>query len=204
MRLPAVLLALLVPACAHQRALPVRYDLDSPSAHPVSGAQLHANIALAPIQAPSWLRTRAVLYRLDYETPALTRAYAEREWTAPPTEMLTLRLRERIAAANTGFTLERLPEKTAGYRLSVTLENFSQTFRSPQKSECVMTLSATVLRDGDEVVAQQIFRSEGEAPSANAAGAVEGLAHAADANFEQILAWLSASLPQQPAVARTR
>jgi cholesterol transport system auxiliary component len=109
--------------------------------------------------------------------------------------MLTVRLRERISAVNDGLTLDHLPEDADGYRLEVTLDNFSQVFPSPDESRCVVTLNATLVEHGNRVLAQKTFEIERPAPSANAAGAVEGLIQASDSNFDQIIAWLRSTLP---------
>lgn len=202
-RLTALVLALLLCACASQRALPVRYDLDGIEAQLPSERRFRATLAIPRIQAPSWLRSTALVYRLAYAPPAYLRSYALSEWITPPGDLLTLRLRERIAQANDGFTLARLPDRADGYRLDVALDNFAQVFRSPDRSRCVVTLTATVLQAGDRVVAQRTFRSDRPAPSANAAGAVEGLATATDADFEQILTWLRETLPIRQASAMT-
>ncbi len=192
------LLALLASSCATHGSLPVRYDLDASPVRRVSGPRLNATIALSPIQAPSWLRTTALIYRIDYEAPAHPLAYTQSQWTAPPSEMLTLRLRNRISAVNDGFTLDHLREYADGYRLEVTLDNFSQIFPSPDESRCLVTLSATIVQPGDRVLAQKTFEVERHAPSANAAGAVEGLIDASNSNFDQILTWLRSTLPTPP------
>jgi cholesterol transport system auxiliary component len=204
MRVAAVVLAGLLCGCATQRTLPVRYDLDGVEARLPKEPRFDVTIAIPPIQAPSWLRSTALIYRLDYAPPAYPRSYALSVWTAPPSDLLTLRLRERIAQANDGFTLARLPDNADGYRLEVSLENFAQVFPSPDRGRCIVNLTATVLRDGDQVVAQQTFHSEKPAPSANAAGAVEGLVAAADSDFDEIVVWLREALPTQQASAVTR
>jgi len=198
------LLALLASGCASQRALPVRYDLDGSQVAARTEPRLNATIAIPPIQAPSWLRTTALVYRLEYEAPAYPRAYTRSQWTAPPGELLTLRLRERISSANDGFTLAQLPEGSGGYRLEVSLENFAQIFPSPGRSDCVVTLTATIVQRGDRVLAQKTFRAERPAPTADAAGGVEGLVDASDWDFKQILTWVREALPMQQAAAVRR
>ncbi len=203
MRSLLALITLLAAACVTHRALPLRYDLDAAPAHIVSGPHFRATIAVAPIQAPSWLSTTALLYRLDYQTPAHASAYTRSEWTAPPSELLTLRLQERIAAANDGFTLERLPHGTAGYELHVTLVDFTQIFRAPHQSQCLVTLSATLIGRGDQVLAQKTFRAVADAPTADAPGAVAGFVDAADSNLAQIVGWLRTLLAMtSPATLR--
>jgi cholesterol transport system auxiliary component len=202
MRLMVALLAPLAAGCAAERALPVRYDLDGTHLRVPSEPRFNATIAVPPIQAPRWLRTTALVYRLDYEAPDSPRAYALSQWTAPPSELLTLRLREQISAVNDGFTLARLPEDSDGYRLEVSLESFAQVFPSPGRSLCVVTLTATVVQRDDRVLAEKTFRAERPAPRANAAGAVEGLVDASDLDFRQILTWLRETLPTQQAASR--
>lgn len=197
--LAVALVTLLAAACATHRALPIRYDLDALPPHPDPDARLNATIAVPPIQAPSWLATTALLYRLDYETPAHPSAYTRSEWIAPPSELLTLRLRERISAANDGFTLDHLPNETDGYQLHVTLEDFTQLFQSPHQSRSLVTLNATLIHRGEQVVGQRTFRASAVAPTADAAGAVEGLANATDSDLEQIVRWLGTALAAKPA-----
>ncbi len=203
-RLTAILLGALLSGCVSQRALPVRYDLDGIQAVPRPTPGFDATIAIPPIQAPSWLRSTALIYRLDYAPPAYPRAYALSAWAAPPGELLTARLREWIAAANEGFTLAHPPENANGYRLEVSLETFTQVFASADRSHCIVTLRVTVLTARDRIIAQRTFRSEQAAPSENAAGAIEGLAAASDSDFEQILAWLRETLPTQQTSTMTK
>jgi uncharacterized lipoprotein YmbA len=169
-------LALLASGCAAERAMPVRYDLDTPHVRLQHAPRFDATIAIPTIQAPSWLRTTALIYRLDYEPPVHPRAYAQSQWAAPPNELLSLRLRERISADNGGFTIKRLSEDNDGYRLQVTLEDFTQTFASPERSQCVVTLSV-LLQRGKRMLAQHTFH----------------------ADFEQIVAWLRTTLAAQRA-----
>ena len=192
------LLALFASACVAERPLPVRYDLDAAQGRPQSNPRFDATIAIPAIHAPSWLRTTALIYRLDYQPPAYPRAYAQSQWTAPPNELLSLRLRERISAHNDGFTIERLPEDADGYRLQVTVEEFTQIFASPERSRCLVTLSV-LLQHSEHMLAQKTFSAERLAPTADAAGAVVGLMRASDADFEQILTWLDSTLPAQSA-----
>lgn len=194
MRRLACLFLLLLCACATHRALPVRYDLDAIPDPTGSQPPLNATIAIPPIAAPSWLRTTALLYRLRYEAPAYPRAYAQSAWIAPPGELLTQRLRESIAAANRGVTLEQPDDLSKGYRLEISLESFMQVFTSRDHSRCVVAFRATLLTGRDHVLAQKTFHTERVAPRPDAAGGVEGLVAASDADFGQILTWLGERL----------
>jgi cholesterol transport system auxiliary component len=201
MRHLTCLCLLLLCACATNRALPVRYDLDAIADPMGSPPPLNATIAIPPIAAPSWLRTTALLYRLRYEAPAYPRAYAQSEWIAPPADLLTQRLRKSIAAANRGVTLGQLDDLSKGYRLEVSLQSFVQVFTSPDHSRCVAAFRATLLTGRDHVLAQRTFRAERVAPRPDAAGGVEGLVAASDADFGQILTWLGERLATRAPVA---
>jgi cholesterol transport system auxiliary component len=199
MRPFVALIALCAAACVTHREPPIRYDLGASAAYVDPDPRLNATIAIAPIQAPSWLSTTALLYRLDYDTPAHSSAYARSEWTAPPSELLTQRLQERLSAANDGFTLDRLPRQTDGYQLRVTLEDFIQVLQSPHESRCLVTLDAMLIHRGDQVLGQRTFRTSALAPTADARGAVAGFINATDSNLAQIVAWVGMTLAMQPA-----
>lgn len=190
----AIALAMLSAACATHRDTPAVYDFDSVQSLPDAPPRLAATIAIPQVSAPSWLRTPALIYRLDYDAPARPRAYARSAWAAPPAELLTLRLRELVTAANSAFTVARRGSRSEGFRLDVTLERFEQTFASPSESRCIVQLTATLIAPDDRTIAQRSFRAQRAAPSADAAGAVRGLVEASDDALEQILNWLGDTL----------
>jgi cholesterol transport system auxiliary component len=194
MRLAAVLLGLLAAGCASHSRTPARYDFDSIRTPIAPDARLHATIAISPVSTPSWLRTPALVYRLGYVTPARPQTYALSEWAAPPADLVTLRLRQTVAAANSGFTLRALPSRAAGYRLEMTLEQFVQVFSAPHDSRCFVTLSVTLEGPRNRVLAQRTFHSEQTAPSSDGAGAAQGLVAATDDCLGQILLWLQSIL----------
>jgi cholesterol transport system auxiliary component len=134
-----------------------------------------------------------VLYRLDYTASSHPQAYALSQWVAPPGELMTLRLRERIAAANAGFTLTRATRGAREFRLEATLDRFIQVFSSPTLSHCTVTLTVILAR-GPKVIGQRTFTAEEAAPTADAPGAVRGLVQATDSNIEQILRWIDLTL----------
>ena len=195
-RFLACLVVLLLAACATGRVPPVRYDFGV-APHPRhSQTRFDATIAILPIGSPRWLRTTALLYRLGYEAPASRRAYTLSQWVAPPGELLTLRLRQWVEAENNGVTLRQLPGDARGYRLAVALDTFAQVFSAPDQSRCVVTLRASLVEHGGEVVAQKTFSATRAAPSPDALGGVQGLANASDVDLRRILAWLAETLPK--------
>lgn len=203
MRALAFAFALLLAGCAAERALPVQYDLDGTPDPAQAQALFDATIAIPPIVAPPWLRTTAIVYRLTYAPLAVPRSYALSQWVAPPGELLTLRLRQSVEARNGGVTLRRKPPVSAGFDLEVSLDSFTQLFSSPDQSLCEVVLRATLVKHGDEIIAQRTFSAQQRAPSADAAGGVEGLADASDVDIRNIIAWLRETLETSPTVART-
>src|SRR5215472_12507944 len=127
-RLIAIAFVLVVAGCVSHRPSPARYSLDANPEPTERSDQLHATIAVPEVVAPSWLRNVALIYRLDYQAAPRPTPYSESEWEAPPGEMLTLRLRELISEANSGFTVSRLDSSREGYELTVSLESFLQVF----------------------------------------------------------------------------
>jgi len=189
------MLALLAVGCAAHRRAPAQYDLDSVGTPAAPNTRLHASIVIPAVSTPSWLRTTALIYRLDYATPSRLQSYTLSQWTAPPAELLTQRLRQQISAANSAVTLRSMASGMEGYRLDVTLEQFVQVFASAHSSRCLVTLSATLtaLRT-QRALAQRSFHSEQPAPSSDAAGAVYGLTLASDACLQQIVLWLQSTV----------
>lgn len=202
MRAATVLVTLLAAGCATHSRTPARYDFDSMRTLVAPDTRLHATIAIPPVSTPSWLRTPALIYRLAYATAAGPHAYALSAWTAPPAELVTLRLRQAVAAANSGFTLGSLPPHTPGYRLDMRLEQFVQVFVTPHDSRCLVTLNATLLGSAGRVLAQRTFHSERAAPRSDAAGGAQGLVEATDSCLDEILLWLKSSLTSAAAPAR--
>jgi cholesterol transport system auxiliary component len=196
-RLATVALTLLGVACATHRQIPARYDFDSVPDPPERASQLDAPIAIPQVTAPSWLRSPGLVYRLDYQTPARAQAYAHSQWSAPPAELLTQRLRQLVTGANASFTTTRLGGDSPGYQLEVVLEHFEQVFTSPSESRCLVTLNATLVGRGGTALGQRTFHAERAAPSADAAGAVRGLVPAVDDTIDQMIVWLHATIHAQ-------
>jgi cholesterol transport system auxiliary component len=203
MRVLGFVFALLLAGCAADRALPVQYDFEGTPDPVQLQVPLDATIAIPSIAAPPWLRTTALLYRLGYESPAMARTYALSQWVSPPADLLTRRLRQAIEASNGGITLARPSLASDGYTLEISLDTFDQVFSSPKRSRCQVVLRATLVRPGNDVIAQRTFTAERPAPSPDAAGGVEGLVAATDVDIRSIISWLRQMLKTPPTVAAT-
>jgi cholesterol transport system auxiliary component len=144
------------------------------------------------------LESTAVLYRLAYDDPFQLRPYAFARWSAPPGQLLALRLRAvlgRDRPVMADIAASALARRTGSVPLvlRVQLEEFSHRFDSASASTGVLRLRCSLLENtvaGERFVAQRSFDIERPAPSADAAGGVRALSAAADAAARDIAAWL--------------
>jgi cholesterol transport system auxiliary component len=181
----------LLAACSSTRAPITTWDFGAPSA--ASAAKLSGTVLVLPVEAPAWLDSPAMLYRLSYADRAEARAYAASRWIAPPAELLTERLRAAIAAAGAAV-LGPADGVRAGRTLRIELEQFDQLFDSPSSSRVELRLRATVIASGT-LAAQRSFTVSVPAPSGDARGGALALAEAARRGVGEVVAWL-AMLPQ--------
>ena len=182
-------------ACVTAVPVPKQFDLGEfrGTGKPVAG--LTATVIIPDVMQPSWIRTRDIFYRLEYESPAGPQRYSMSQWVATPGELFTLRLRQAVQAANTGFTLPAATD-SGGYLLQATIEEFTQVFTAPADSRCVVQLRASLWGTHGRMVAQRQFRLETAAPTADAQGAARCLASTVDALDEQLIQWLSDNTAQ--------
>jgi len=196
--------AALAAGCSSLPKPPTRqtlYDFGPAPAVPEPRKDVRPPLSLPEVEADGILETPALLYRLAYEDPFQLRPYAFARWSAPPTQLVRLRLREVLghdravldnaaAAALVRRGADRPPV------LRVELEEFSQVFDSPTASHGVVRLRCTLLQStggGERLVSQRGFEARQPAPSADAPGGVRALAAAMDAAALDIARWL-----QQP------
>lgn len=172
-RLSWPLAAAALSSCAAPAA-PRQLDLGTPPRS--TPVPLARPVQLQGISAPSWLSGTSVTYRLDALAPQQRQHYRDSRWVAPPAELLAERLRQRIAAGGAR------PGPVVALRLE--LEECLQHFASPQQAELLLRLRASV-----EPGRQQVFEQRLPTPSADALGAAQALARAADALNEAVLAW---------------
>ncbi|MDN3922966.1 ABC-type transport auxiliary lipoprotein family protein [Roseateles violae] len=175
---PRRLVSLLLPALAacslgQPPALPALYELGAP---PPRSAAAAVELQLLDIDAPSWMNGSGIAYRLDYLDRYRREFYRDSRWVAPPAALLAERLRQRAAS----------PTAAARQPLRLELEDCVQVFASPTQSELRLSVRAWL----GEGAGARFRRFEIGRPAApNAAGAVAGLAAAADELFEGLQAW---------------
>lgn len=180
--------------CAGAPPVTTLYDFGPPPAAapaPAAPAPLPA-LVVADATGPAWLDSQRMHYRLLYADAQQSRPYAHNRWNSPPLQLLSARLKSRIAQS--GVKVLSTSDAAAGVGLlRVEVDDFSQNFDSQSASSGLLTLRASLFR-GHRLVDQRSFTRTSAAASADAPGGARALAAAADAVAADILAWL-ATLP---------
>jgi cholesterol transport system auxiliary component len=189
-----LLLALLatgwLAGCA-SRVAPALFDF-GPLPSPVAGTQPLPPLSLADTEAPAWIDSNAMFYRLGYADVRQPRPYAGSRWAMTPPQLLNQRLKERIAQAG-GVALSAAAGVSNVPLLRTDIDEFIQGFSDAAHSNGQLQLRASVL-NGRTLLAQKSFARQVPAPSADAAGGAQALAEASDAIITDLITWL-ASLP---------
>ena len=187
-------ITMLLGACASKGPSTAQYDLGP---MPDAGAPAAAGIGaliVADVAAPTALDTERMQYRLLYADARQSRPYAYNQWTATPPQLLTQRMKARIAQAGVQV-LSTTDAAASPTVLRMELNDFAQNFDSATSSAGVVSLRASLFRS-HKLVDQKTFARSVPAPSADAAGGARALADASDAVAADVLAWL-ATLPRQ-------
>ncbi|MGJ7917332.1 ABC-type transport auxiliary lipoprotein family protein [Massilia sp. LXY-6] len=195
-RLIAVLAAagLLLTGCASQKGEPnTQFDF-GPAAPPAAAqtaqpvqAALGA-IVVTDVTGSSALENERMFYRLSYADALQARSYANSRWTANPLQMMTQRLKTRIAQSG-AKVLSETDASNGIPILRVDVDEFVHDFRSATQSEGQVALRASVFR-GHVLVDQRSFVRSTAAGTLDAAGGARALAASTDAIAADIVAWL--------------
>jgi cholesterol transport system auxiliary component len=131
--------------------------------------------------APPWLESTALLYRLGWRDATQLQSYRDSRWAAAPSALLAERLRQAAA-------LRAAAPATA--LLRVELSEFAQHYSSPEQSQGVLRLRASLIDTAQgRVLRQRAFGAARDAATPDAAGGVHALAAAADDAVKQVLDW---------------
>lgn len=90
------------------------------------------------VQAPVWLNSPAMQYRLLYADTERRLSFTESRWVAPPADMLELALKRRNSPLENRLEAE-------GCRLHVDLDEFIQVFDLPDSSRALVELRASLV-----------------------------------------------------------
>lgn len=186
-------------ASGAQKAEPARYDLFVTP--PVQTALDRAAVGrdglllwLAEIEAPTWLDTAAMQYRLDYVEPRQRRAFVESRWVAPPAALL-----EQMVRRNEVFSGRQGME---GCRLHLALEEFIQEFAAPDSSRAFIEVRASLLGGksrGMQLLAQRNFRQT-QAAGGDAQSGAAAFAFSARDLVAELERWLVGLQQESPAL----
>ena len=185
MRWPILIPALVLAGClGAPRPAPdiAYYDLGPPAANPVAPPAFL--LRGLEVVAPSWLDSPALQYRLLYAEAKRRQSYAESRWVAPPRELLEEELRRALVSGESA---------TAGCKLRLDLDELAQVFRSPQESEGVVEVRASLLAlHPDTVLARKRFSVSEPAATADARGGVAAISAAVERLGTGLRDWLGA------------
>ena len=149
-------------------------------------------IAAVEVRASSWLDAPTQRYRLSYSEPLRRHAYAESRWAAPPAELLERFLQRRIVYGQPDFS-------GPGCRLKLTLDEIEQRFDSPQTSQLVLEVRATLLpRAGELILSKRAFLIQKAALTPDAPGGVVATREAAEALATELAQWLGELSRERP------
>ncbi|MFK0377431.1 ABC-type transport auxiliary lipoprotein family protein [Pandoraea sp. NPDC090278] len=150
------------------------------------------------VNAPSWLDSDMIYYRLPASEGDQARVYANSRWLASPARLFGDRLR---AALSVDRVVLAAGDPAAAPALRVELEEFAQYFDSTSASHGVVQVRATLF-DGPKLLAQTTLRAQAPAATADAAGGARALATASDAVQKQLIQWLAGRVPAPSATTR--
>ncbi|MBA5686146.1 ABC-type transport auxiliary lipoprotein family protein [Rugamonas apoptosis] len=151
-------------------------------------------LIVADVDGPPALDSERMQYRLLYADAHQARPYAYNQWTSTPPQLLTQRIKARLAQAGVKV-LTSTDVGSGAPMLRLELDDFAQNFTSATQSSGALAVRASLFRN-HRLVDQRTFQRSSPAPSADAAGGAHALADASDALTADLLTWL-ATLPQQ-------
>ena len=195
-RLIAVLAAagLLLTGCASQKGEP-NTQFDFGPAVPPAAAQAAqpaqdplAAIVVTDVTGSSALDNERMFYRLSYADALQARSYANSRWTANPLQMMTQRMKTRIAQSG-AKVLSETDASNGIPILRVDVDEFVHDFRSAAQSEGQVALRASVFQ-GHVLVDQRSFSRSTAANTPDAAGGARALAASTDAIAADNVAWV--------------
>jgi cholesterol transport system auxiliary component len=192
--LVAILFASLLAACTVPRGeTPSMFDLGpTRPLQDTSGLPALPPIAVADVSVPTWLDRPLMFYRLNYDNDQQPQPYAHNRWSMPPAQLLTQRLKVRIAQAG-GVVLSAADGATGVPVLRIDADDFSQLFNAPGQSIGQVAMRASAF-NGRTLLGQKTFIRQAPAPSGDADGGARALAQASDAAIADMIKWL-ATLP---------
>ncbi|MCC2954658.1 PqiC family protein [Massilia sp. IC2-477] len=187
----ALALALVLAGCASKKAQEsTTYDFGPATMTQQAGAPATmAAIVVMDATGPEALENERMFYRLNYADALQARTYAHSRWAGNPLQMLTQRVKTRLAQS--GMKVLTATDASTGVPLlRVEVDDFVHAFTGVAQSEGQVTLRASLFSD-HRLLDQRTFTRTTPAPSADAPGGARALAASTDAIAADILAWLA-------------
>ena len=147
------------------------------------------SLVVMDFTGPSALESERMHYRLVYADALEARTYAHSRWASEPLQMLTQRVKARLAQS--GMKVLSATDAATGVPLlRVEVDDFVHAFSGVNQSAGQLTLRASLFSD-HRLLDQRTFTRTTPAPSADAPGGARALAASTDAVASDILAWLA-------------
>ena len=189
MRYLALLLGLvgLVAGCGVLAPVPqpvAHFDLELPGQSYGERRERVPLVVAVEVNSPSWLRSRAMAYRLLYQVESRRQLYRESRWSAEPAEMVALALERALVGGSA----------PGGCRLRVELDELIQVFEGPELSHALLVARAGLRPAGTAAVSPPqwldlVIREPAISP--DAVGGVAAQRAALNRLIEEIRAWLA-------------
>ncbi len=195
--LAAVTCGALLAGCASDKA-PSNTTFDFGPAIPATPATAAATapygaLVVTDVTGSAALDNERMYYRLNYADALQARSYAHSRWSASPLQMVTGRLKTRIAQS--GAKVLTATDASSGVAILRTeIDDFTHSFDSEKQSHGSLVLRASLFQ-GHKLIDQKTFSRKMAATSADAGGGAQALAAATDAVAADLLGWL-ATLPR--------
>jgi len=187
-----VLSTLVLAGCASNKAQEnTSYDFGAATPLQQQPAAPSAMPALVVMDAtgPAALESERMVYRLNYADALQARTYANSRWAGNPLQMLTQRVKTRLAQS--GMKVLSATDASTGVPLlRIEVDDFVHAFTGVERSEGQVTLRASLFNER-RLLDQRTFTRTTPAASADAAGGARALAATTDAVASDILAWLA-------------
>lgn len=181
--------AVLLAGCAGDKPPGLTTFDFGPASNPVAAARAPIDaVVVSDATGTAALDSERLYYRLNYDDPLQARAYANSRWSASPLQMVTQRIKSRVAQA--GAKVLSVTDASNGVPIMrIDLDDFTHNFDSATRSHGQLVLRASLFQ-GHRLIDQKTFSRKTEA-GANAAGGARALADSTDAVAADIITWLA-------------
>ena len=150
-------------------------------------------VVVTDVTGSAALDNERMYYRLNYADALQARTYAQSRWSATPLQLVSQRLKTRVAQA--GIKVLSTTDASVGVAILRTeIDDFTHSFDSSSQSHGQLMLRASLFQ-GHKLVDQKTFSRKTPAASADAAGGARALAASTDAVAADIVAWISTLSP---------